>query len=313
MEKLFLAADSGGSKTVWSLIDSTGAQVFSFKTEGLGAVKEGILPVEKTVKTAAENISKVGVPCSIHLSLGGPNTDEVYNALKTAWPGIPIKVEREASGDSILLGAKYLGCTSAVMCGTGSTAVGNTKSGRRYCGGWGPIYGDGGSGGGLGSDALKIFLKKLDKENITDAFSSIFTGLTQGLNISDFYQRMEVKSRALGLSRRELASLAPKIYNLAVNGDDISKKLYEEAADAVAEMAFTVSDNDENTKVLLCGGFFAEKPWFLNLCCEKFAKLSWAQLYFVEDFSPIIGVKLSVLKNSNIEITENILKEIMKG
>jgi hypothetical protein len=65
--------------------------------------------------------------------------------------------------------------------------------------------------------------------------------------------------------------------------------------------------------VLLCGGFFAEKPWFVNLCCEKFAKLSKAQLYYVESFSPIIGVKLSALKNSNIEITKNILEEIMKG
>ena len=148
--KIYLAVDSGGSKTLWSLIDISGFTVYETRTAGLGAVKEGILPIDETVSFAANELKNVALSSAIFLSLGGPNTREVEKALKKHFPGMPIKVEREACGDAILRAAAYMKCSSVVMCGTGSVAVGDTANGRKYCGGWGPVYGDGGSGGGMG-------------------------------------------------------------------------------------------------------------------------------------------------------------------
>lgn len=304
--KLYLAADSGGSKTVWNLINIEGETVFSCRTEGLGAVKEGILPVEETVSAAAEQLRPIGMPVAIHLSLGGPNTAEVRSALEKAWPGVPTVVEREACGDSILLGARLFGCSAVVMCGTGSTAVGNKKTGRAYCGGWGPIYGDGGSGGGLGSQALKLFLQSLDGLARMGKVAELFTPLTEGLDLRDFYDRMEVKRRALEMSRRELASLAPAIYKLYAQGDETATMLYEMSAKEVADMAEVVSDPDAD--VLLCGGFFAEKPKFLEAC----RKYSRRNLCYEPDFAPIVGVELSLLKENGVRITKELFEQILK-
>ena len=312
MEKVFLAADSGGSKTIWSLIEENGNEIFSVVTEGLGAVKEGILPIKETVYKAAKSINSVALPMGIHLSLGGPNTSEVLNALKEQWENIPIQVEREACGDSILYAAKFLGCDSVVMCGTGSTAVGNTKKGRCFAGGWGPIYGDGGSGGGIGSDALKLFLRYLDGMEDIGELASLFNNITDGLNVNEFSGRMEAKQRAINMSRRELASLSPRIYELMEKGDATCEKLYDKAAKDVADMAYSVSDNEQGVKILLCGGFFTNTPLFLEKCKKAFSQKSQGELYYSPDFSPIIGVKLNVLKNNSVVITDEIFKKIYK-
>ncbi|MBE6778858.1 MAG: hypothetical protein E7541_05675 [Ruminococcaceae bacterium] len=308
---VYLAADSGGSKTLWTLVTAEGEQVFECRTEGLGAIREGLLPVRETVKEAAVRIGNYGIPTGIHLSLGGPNTREVLAALQEVWRGIPVQVEREACGDSILYAAGFLDCSAVVMCGTGSTAVGNTEKGRCYAGGWGPIYGDGGSGGGLGSDALRLFLRSIDGLADVGGVASLFAAQTHGLDVRKFEDRMELKRRALQMSRRELAALAPSLYTLSVQGDATAQLLYRQAAMQVAEMAYSVSDNDAN--VLLCGGFFAEKPAFIEACREELAKKSRAKLHYNPTFSPIIGVQLTVLKTHSITITPAIAGRIFNN
>ena len=131
--KLYLAADSGGSKTKWILCDSNGKRVSEFETAGLGATGDGILPVKSEIEKAHEYFEAYTDIGGIFLSLGGANTAEVTESLEYFWQNIPVKVEREACGDAILSGAAYLGASAVVMCGTGSVAVGDTQKGRVFC------------------------------------------------------------------------------------------------------------------------------------------------------------------------------------
>ena len=311
--ELYLAADSGGSKTVWVLLDKSGKTVAEYKTHGLGAVKAGVLPVLDTVKDAFRNLKPYGTPRGIFLSLGGPNVAEVQSALETVWEGIPSTVEREACGSAILQAAAYLDCSAALLCGTGSTAMGHTKSGTRYAGGWGPVYGDGGSGGGLGQDALKLFLRSLDGMAETDRLGDLFAHITAGLDLDDFSARMEVKSRALNMSRRELAALAPDIYKLAVDGDPEAYELYRTHAKEIALLANAVSDDSDSYKVLICGGFLTNKPLLLDMCREELARLSRAELYYEPDFSPIVAAKMAVLTRYGASPTRELFEKILRA
>ncbi len=312
-EKLFLAADSGGSKTVWMLINEAGDLIKSVKTQGLGAVPV-TLPIKETVREAYESLLPHGSPRSIFLSLGGPNTDEVENALYEIFgEQIPISVQKEASGEAILEAAKYMNCSAVVMCGTGSVAVGDTKTGRKYSGGWGPIYGDGGSGGGMGSEALRMFLNSLDTHTDIGGISSLFSTLTDGLDISSFQGRMELKRRAITMSRRELAALAPKIYALAEQGDKTALSLYEKAASKIVDLAIGVSEISSDFGILLCGGFFTDKPRLLALCREYLLKRSNARLVYEPRFSPIVASQLSVLRSSNTAITTELFEELLNN
>lgn len=312
-EKLYLAADSGGSKTIWVLLTEFGEKLCEFRTEGVAAVKENILPVDEIVGKAVEKLKNYGMPQAVFLSLGGPNVQEVEDVLKKYWKEIPVRVEREANGKAILLAASYLGCSAVVMCGTGSVAVGDKKEGRVFSGGWGPIYGDGGSGGGIGSAALRLYLRYVDGMENIGAMASLFDYLTDGIDISEFDGRMELKARSLNMSRRELAALAPKIYELAERGNPTAGKLYEEAAQEIAMMAAAVSDDRKDTTVLLCGGFFAVGTEFVTVCRNKFRQISSASMYYECGFSPAVAAQLFVLKENGVEITTELLRRIMKG
>jgi len=309
----YLAADSGGSKTVWKLLDASGRIAAAVQTEGLGAVNPGILPVRETIMRAKSELIRFAFPARIFLSLGGPNAEEVTEALKACWPDIPVAVEREACGKSILAAVIFLGCNAAVLCGTGSTAVGNVSGIVRFCGGWGPIYGDGGSGGGIGSDALKLFLRSLDGLADAGRVPEVFLPLSCGVDVSAFEGRMEVKRRALSMSRREIASLAAEIWELAESGDAASMALYEKAADEIAAMADAVTESRQGSAVLVCGGLFSGKPKFLALCRKKFSDRNCAQMRYDPAFSPIVSAEMAVLRETGIAITEKIVKNILEG
>ena len=313
MKRIFLAADAGGSKTQWVLLSEEGKTVARCKTAGLGAVREGILPVRQTVAEAFERLLPFGRPSAVFLSLGGPNVAEVKDAIYNCIPDVPITVEREACGDAVLRAAKRLGCSSVVMCGTGSTAVGDTATGRRFAGGWGPIYGDGGSGGGLGSDALRVFLRALDGFEDAGCLNEVFAFLLDGEDVTTFAGRMAVKARAVELPRRELAATAPTIYEFAEKGDAVAMKLYDQAADEMVKLAVAVSDDDPAHTVLLCGGFLTDKPLLWETCRQKFAAVSRANLRYEPRFTPLSAAKVAVLEQNGIEMTEERFETIWRA
>ncbi len=311
-KRMFLAADAGGSKTNWVLLSEEGNTVARCKTAGLGAVRAGILPVLETVTAAFNELASFGKPSAVFLSLGGPNVAEVEDAIRKCAPDIPITVEREACGEAVLRAAKRMGCSSVVMCGTGSTAVGDTAAGRRFAGGWGPIYGDGGSGGGLGSDALRVFLRALDGFEDAGCLSEVFASLLDGEDVTTFAGRMAVKARAVEMPRRELAATAPVIYEFAEKGDTAAMKLYDQAADEIVKLSYAVSDDDPACTVLLCGGFLTSKPLLLENCRRKFAAVSRARLRYEPRFTPLIAAKVAVLEQNGVEITEERFNTILE-
>lgn len=309
MEKLFLAADSGGSKTVWRVLNSSGETLEQIRTEGMGAIP-GTLPINETARYAYEVLGRTAYP-SIFVSLGGPNTEEVENALRKCWQNASVTVIRESSGVGMLHAAGFLGCTSAVLCGTGSTAVG-MKSGRMtYAGGWGPVYADGGSGGGLCKDALTLFLRTLDGDGCESDLAPVFSFITEGLDTMSFAGRMEAKSRAVTLSRRELSALLPGIYELYRQCVPTAVSLFNDAIDEICRLAGCVTDNSPESGVLLCGGFFRNKPEFVELCRKRFAAVSSAKLVYDERFDPIVGVCTAAIQSGGIEITQEVFENIL--
>ena len=310
-DRLYLAADSGGSKTRWVLCTENGSTVSELETLGLGAVEEGILPIESEVGKAYGFFGGSARIRGIFLSLGGANTSEVRKAIERHWGDIPIKVEREACGDAILRGAALLGASAVVMCGTGSVAVGSTKNGRAFCGGWGPVYGDGGSGGGIGTEALRLYLRHIDGLADIGRLSELFSALETGLELSDFYDRMELKKRAVAMTRRELAALAPKIYELALCGDDTCLSLYKSAAREIALMGDKVSD--DGGRILLCGGFFACKPYLQDLCGRILSEINGTKTFMYNpDFSPSVTSVAAVLELCGISVDDKIFYNILK-
>ncbi len=311
-ERYFLAGDSGGSKTDWIVFDRQGGVRATCRTSGLAALNPGMLDLAAAAREIREavgdNISR------IYLSLGGPNVQEVRELLACIFPDRVIEVEREANGNMILHAAGYLNCRAAIMIGTGSTAVGEVRGQRLYSGGWGPVYGDDGAGGGVGTQALRGYLRSLDGMADCGRIGELFGHLSVGLDIQTFAGRMELKSRANAMSRRELAALAPALYELAEAGDRTSLELFETAAREAAGLAAAVTSPDEPDGILGCGGFFRQGVKFRERC-DYYLKASRPGHHWkwCLEFTPVKGSMLMILNRENIPVTQQLFTEIIEA
>ena len=262
--EILLAADTGGSKTDWLLVTPDGMRVDRCVTPGLASLRAGMLPVEPSVRQTAARWSRVR-PAHLYCSCGGPNTEEIRGALERAWPETPVTVEREASGALLLACREFLRCDGAVLAGTGVTAVGFTPDGRcRYADGWGPVYGDSGSGGGIGLKAVRRFLQGVDGTAEAGRLGELFRDAAAGVNTAEFDGRMELKRRINELDRRALAALAPRVAALAEEGDPAASGILDNAARHMAQLAAAVAP--DGGTVLMLGGLFKLGGDFRRRC-----------------------------------------------
>lgn len=304
----FIAADSGGTKTDWLVFDRSGKILLAHVSKGLAMVNSGLLDFNVFV---AENAALQSfVPRAVFLSLGGPNISEVTEILQKFFPQARVEVDREANGNMILFAAAYFKCNAVVMVGTGSTAMGKVNGKTVYAGGWGPSYGDDGSGGGIGFKALRHYLRSLDGMESIGELNQIFWHLSDGLDIKSFAGRMELKARAIRMSRRELAQLVPALYDLAENGDEVTSALFDNAAYENAKLAAAVTPEKGVGAILGCGGFFKQGVKFRDRC-EHYLRILRPKQQWVWklDFSPVKAAMIYLQHRERLDISWKLLEE----
>ena len=267
-ENLLLAIDSGGSKSDYLLVDPERRVIARARGKGFAALNPGTLPVERYLREGLSGVvAWLDRIVLVYCSLGGPNTEEVTATLKAILPKAEICIGREADGDMILSAALAYRAKAAVLCGTGSVAVGEIGNVRVYAGGWGPYLGDGGSGGGLGYDALKLLLRAVDSGRGTAVLPGIFPGLAR--QAGTFSERMALKMAANRISRAEMAAEVPRIADLAVSGDPDALHLLNKAAEEVVFLAESVTPEKAEPNadsILAMGGLFNCGKLFRDLC-----------------------------------------------
>ena len=107
--EFLLAADSGGSKTDWICLTQDGTIVKRFTTPGMASLHADMLPIREYIQLCCKELQNFPVK-AVYLSLGGPNTDEIFNNLKQTFPDAVVLVEREASGDLVAACMEFLQC-----------------------------------------------------------------------------------------------------------------------------------------------------------------------------------------------------------
>lgn len=309
-EIVMLAADSGGTKTEWRWLTPAGETVRKKVSPGVAALHSGMLPVAEMIRKTAADMPGM-VPAEIYFSLGGPNVDEVVNALKKVWPDVPLTVEREASGDLIESCRHFLHCEAVVMGGTGVTAMGFPPDGtRKFAEGWGPLYGDLGSGGGIGLKTVQTFLRGVDGTAEAGRLAELFRNQTEGLNLTVFPGRMELKERINALTRRDLAALAPQVMALAMQKDAAAEKIIDESAEHMAGLAAAVAP--QKGTILMLGGLFKLGEIYRQKCDKALHRVRpdcrwlWNERFSIGAFAAA-----KVLMQHKIEVNESIWRKIL--
>ena len=199
------------------------------------------------------------------LALAGSSLPDVHADLH-AWAGgrnLASRVDIVHDAEPVLVLGAASGPGVALIVGTGSVAIAaDGAGGRAVIGGWGHWFGDQGSGFDIGRRALAA---------VSEAVDGI---AAQTVLVTDISNRLQVEhpreiARRLAQSvdlRQEIAALASTVTDAAGRGDQVARRILEEAAAATAALvraAIARLALPQETPLALAGGVIRSSEIFL--------------------------------------------------
>jgi len=293
--ELFLAVDTGGTKTAACLVDLSAPQDRCVLGRGRGSAGNpfsvGFAEATRAIGSAIEQARSAAHQESGHvsrlmLSIAGAANLQIGQQF-VRWAHDTYQVDQVAIISDVLpiLAAGTPNCCGiALIAGTGSIAFGRAADGRtKRCGGWGYLLGDEGSGYSVGRSALSHALRELECETLWHP-NSLTEGVVSKLqvkSVTDLTKAVYTNSDP----RSFIASLAPLVITSAEHGDKKAEAILDWAATELAELVARTADlldgSDGPIPLALGGGFLVRSErlqmqlleWLHKFNVEYIAKL----------------------------------------
>ena len=252
-----LGVEGGGTKTAWVLVEaitSSGDTGTEFRI-----LDQGKLPPSNIRLTTPERLREIftELPKQVERAgvfLAGCGTEEDRRSLalicKDIWPNA--RIVTGSDRDSGLAAALDHGDGIVVNAGSGSSVTGRRGDRIERAGGWGHILGDTGGGYFLSIKALRLILREYDLHcGVMQFTAKILHALS--LNNLD-----ELVRWAQTADKREIAMLAPVVFEAAAGGDVRVNEIVEEGARVLCDYTEAVASRLHllAPKVALMGGLF---------------------------------------------------------
>ena len=139
-----------------------------------------------------------------------------------------------------------------IISGTGNMTIGISKDGKVYrAGGWGHLLGDPGSAFGLSYEAFKVALKTVEKRENAFKIAKVFQEEFGIVDLDDYLEFFYSSK-----SKSKLASIAPKIVELAKSGDKHSERLVLKQIKEIVDQVIAVSKAVKSNYISYSGGMF---------------------------------------------------------
>jgi glucosamine kinase len=233
MKEIVAGVDGGGSKTRLILASETGEELAS--VEGpRSAMRPGEAQTSGAViaELVREALAKAaiidGVPTILYGGFAGVGREEERRDLETELNRLGVAEEVIVDNDASIAMTDAFGEGPGIilLAGTGSIAYGRSVDGRfERCGGWGPTFGDEGSGFWIGKRALAIVAAAADGREPATALSGSILTATEVSSTEDLIPW------AIAATNTQIASLASVVMSTAASGDPRANALLSLAAE----------------------------------------------------------------------------------
>lgn len=262
MSEIVIGVDGGGSKTR-VLVGTAEGEILATVEGPKSAVAPG--EAERSAEVIAELVSRAlseiaqpgaVFPRVLYCGVAGTGRDEERRALHSALDARELAEEVVIDSDGLIAMYDAFEDRAGILLvvGTGSIAYGRSPAGEIVrCGGWGPTFGDEGSGGWIGRKALGIVAASSDGREPPTALLFPVLAATECEDVQDLIPW------ASGADARKFASLVPAVFSTAAGGDPRANALLTLAAEelvlhvrALARQLFT--DERAAVPVALSGG-----------------------------------------------------------
>jgi glucosamine kinase len=259
---IVVGVDGGGSKTR-VMVGTADGEVLTT----LDGPKSAVVPgqaarsadvIGELVTRALAEVAQPGevLPRVLYCGVAGTGRDEERRALHAALDAKELAEEVVIDSDGLIAMYDAFEDRAGILLvvGTGSIAYGRSPAGEIVrCGGWGPAFGDEGSGGWIGRRALGIVAASSDGREPPTALLFPILAATQCEDVQDLIPW------AVAADARAFASLVPVVFSTAAAGDARASALLTLAAEelvlhvrALSRQLFT--DERAAVAVALSGG-----------------------------------------------------------
>lgn len=300
----YLACDAGGTKADFILFNSSGEVLAKCRTTGananfisqesaLNAVEKGICECMEKAEFCLEQIKLI--------ALFIPGFIPCLPMLKKRLQYDNIELQGDAN--IAFYGALGNGQGIVVLSGTGSFARGRDSYGKEATsGGWGPLFGDYGSGYHIGRMCLSELAIQYD---MGQSESMLASEVKTILEITSIGELRAVSYRA-DFTREKLADLSFAVAKAARQGDKTADRILDNAAKELVKLATIVAGRIEadGLRISLIGGvtnmgaIITDK--FRYYLAKELPECSYHQC----KYTPIIGAALYILeREEHLDIT----------
>lgn len=230
---LIAAADAGGTKTRVLVATADGHQLAEITGPGAatapGEGEESADIIEPLVREALAAAGHPGaMPRVLCVGAAGAGREAEASALREALTRRALADEVVVETDATVALADAFGEDAGIIliAGTGSIAFGRNGAGvYARCGGWGPTFGDEGSGAWIGRRALGIVAAAYDGREPE-------TGLTGAiLTAAQVNEVEQLIPWAIAADRDALAALTPSVMAVAMQDDARANALIDTAVE----------------------------------------------------------------------------------
>ncbi|CAF0689957.1 N-acetylmuramic acid 6-phosphate etherase [Candidatus Methylacidithermus pantelleriae] len=255
--------DGGATKTQWVVLDNQGETVAG----GRAGPGNFLLAEPSELEELLRHIAR-GVACWPIGGVGGffagcrteAERVRLTTLLRTVWP----------SAQTILVGDDVEASFAAayqerdgilVLSGTGSHVAGRKENRWERAGGWGHWFGDVGSGYDLARRTLECFYRQYDLSGKLPNGLEVFLGVCSENNPEELARRFFLRTRE---PKKELAALAPFVFQLAWQGNGTAWRVILKAARELALRAWRIARRLtlDPPVVTLAGGLFEGEPLY---------------------------------------------------
>ena len=226
----YLGIDGGGSKTSFLLVDEYYNEICHIESGPSNWLSVGADAAKQAITQGISQLTeRPNIVCAGFAGAARHESAAFYKeVLESLIPGAQIIIESDAFIASI--GAIGIDPGILLISGTGSIVIGRDKARNMFrIGGWGPYFGDEGSGFWIGREAVREALRSLDLQASTE-FSNRIAGRLGLKSISEVVSGWA--SGKIGVP--EIAGLFPEV--VSMYPQEPSKSILTQAASHLRSM-----------------------------------------------------------------------------
>jgi len=178
-----------------------------------------------------------------------------------------------------------------LISGTGSACLGRNARGETWrAGGWGHLLKDAGSAHALGMGAIIAATRDADGRGPRTTLTGIVCEALGLRELKEIYRKVH----AGGVSRADIASLAPRVLAQADAGDRVAQDLEREAVEGLVEMVVTVAKRLglAQPELALTGGLITNAHRFRQSFLDRLSRVLPGFTLASDGLAPVFGAVL---------------------